>query len=192
MAKDFSILEQFGRIQEDLISKPMSKVETVLHRWTTERINKATSILEENQRNTTARTLSQSITIDERTFGIDKNGNYRVDVLANYYWKFIEFGVDGSDSEFKTGRAYSFENKQPPKEAMLQYIKDKAIGTLNWIDDSGQLITKELNTPEEREAAAFVFARAVKRKGIKQTAFIEPAFSEEEIDKLVKELADLF
>jgi hypothetical protein len=169
----------------------MSKVETVLHRWTTERINKATSILEENQRNTTARTLSQSITIDERTFGIDKNGNYRVDVLANYYWKFIEFGVDGTEE--KRGSAYSFKDKQPPKEAMLEYIKDKAISTLNWIDkDTGAVITKELNTPEDREAAAFVFARAVKRKGIKQTEFIEPAFSEEEIDNLVKELVNLF
>ena len=191
MAKDFSILEQLGRIQEEFISKPMSKVETVLHRWTTERINKATSILEENQRNTTARTLSQSITIDERTFGIDKNGNYRVDVLANYYWKFIEFGVDGTEE--KRGSAYSFKDKQPPKEAMLEYIKDKAISTLNWIDkDTGAVITKELNTPEDREAAAFVFARAVKRKGIKQTEFIEPAFSEEEIDNLVKELVNLF
>jgi hypothetical protein len=191
MAKDLSILGQLGRIQEELISKPMSKVETVLHRWTTERINKATSILEENQRNTTARTLSQSITIDERTFGIDDKGNYRVDVLANYYWKFIEFGVDGTEE--KRGSAYSFKDKQPPKEAMLEYIKDKAISTLNWIDkDTGAVITKELNTPEEREAAAFIFARAVKRKGIKKTAFIEPAFNEEEIDKLVKELADLF
>jgi hypothetical protein len=191
MTKDLSILEQFGRIQEEFISKPMSKVETVLHRWTTERINKATSILEENQRNTTARTLSQSITIDERTFGIDKNGNYRVDVLANYYWKFIEFGVDGTEE--KRGSAYSFKDKQPPKEAMLQYIKDKAINTLNWIDkETGAVITKELNTPQDREAAAFVFARAVKLKGIKQTEFIEPAFSEEEIDKLVKELVNLF
>jgi hypothetical protein len=191
MAKDLSILDQLGRIKEDLISKPMSKVEGVLHTWTTERINKATSILEENQRNTTARTLSQSIVIDDTTFGIDSNGNYRVDVLANFYWKFIEFGVDGTEE--KRGSAYSFKDKQPPKEAMLQYIKDKAINTLNWIDkDTGAVITKELNTPEDREAAAFVFARAVKRKGIKQTAFIEPAFSEQEIDKLVKELVNLF
>jgi len=190
MAKELSILDQLGRIQEEFISKPMSKIETVLHRWTTERINKSISILEENGRNASLR-LSQSISIDDTTFGVDDKGTYTIDVLAMDYWQFIDSGVDGT--QIKYGSPYSFKDHQPTSEDLISWMSDKGIRSLSWYDrESGKQIEKPLVTLEDYKAAAFVIAKAVKRKGIEPSGFITNSFTQQEIDKLVKELVNLF
>jgi len=99
-------------------------------------------------------------------------------------------GLNGT--EVNHGSTMSFTSKAPPRSAMLQYIKDKAITELAYTNREGQRIVKPLNDDKARNGAAYVFSQAVKRKGIRKTPFIDNSFTDEQIDILTKELANLW
>jgi hypothetical protein len=190
MAKqDVNILEQFGSIMKDTIIKPTEDtIPAIAQKWLQERIEQAKQILSNDGRNTTAGALSASIR--QGQFELSEDGIMTMTVVAENYWKYINYGVNGT--QINQGSTMSFTSKAPPRSAMLQYIKDKTITEIAYTNRDGQRIVKPLNTEKAREGAAYVFAQAVKRKGIRKTPFIDDAFTDEQIDNLTKLLANIW
>lgn len=185
MAKqDVNILEQFGSIMKDTIIKPAEDtIPAIAQKWLQERIDEAKQILANDGRNTTVGALSQSIV--QGQFDLSEEGVVVMTVVAENYWKYINYGVNGT--MVNQGSDMSFTTKAPPMSSMLNYIRDKAINQLTF-----GAKTINLDTPSKREGAAYVFAQAVKRKGIRKTPFIDDAFSDEQIDNLTKLLANIW
>jgi hypothetical protein len=190
MAKqDVDILEQFGSIMKDTIIKPAEDtIPAIAQKWLDERIEQAKQILANDGRNTTAGALSASIR--QGQFELSEDGIMTMTVVAENYWKYINYGVNGT--QVNQGSDMSFTSKAPPRSAMLKYIKDKTITEIAYTNRDGQRIVKPLNTEKAREGAAYVFAQAVKRKGIRKTPFIDDAFTDEQIDNLTKLLANIW
>ena len=189
MAQDVSILEQMNSILMSEVIEPIkgSAPDIVLN-WLQGRIDHAKEILKNDGRMTTSGALYQSIR--ESDLQLSDEGVMTVNVIAEQYWKYINYGVNGT--EVNHGSTMSFTSKAPPRSAMLQYIKDKAITELAYTNREGQRIVKPLNDDKARNGAAYVFSQAVKRKGIRKTPFIDNSFTDEQIDILTKELANLW
>lgn len=190
MAKqDVNILEQMGAILKSEVIAPIkNSVPEILLTWLQERIDHAKEILKADGRVTFAGALYSSI--KESDYNLSEEGIATVNVIAEDYWKYINYGVNGT--QVNHGSTMSFKDKAPPRSAMLQYIKDKAITELAYTNAQGNRIVKPLDTPEARNGAAYVFAQSVKAKGIRKTPFIDDSFTDEQIDRLTKLLADLW
>jgi hypothetical protein len=190
MAKqNVDILEQFGSIMKSEVIEPLeNSVEGVVSKWLQGRIDYAKQLLAEDGRNTTAGALSASIR--QGQFDLSNEGIVSVTVLAEDYWQYINYGVNGTD--VNQGSTMSFTTKAPPISSMLQYIKDKTITELAYTSREGQRIIKPLTTDKARMGAAYVFAQGVKRKGIRKTPFIDNSFTDEEINKLTQLLAKIW
>lgn len=189
MAGNVDILEQFGSIMKSEIIEPaQNTIPAVASKWLDERIEHAKELLRQDGRVTLSGALSASIV--QGQFDLSQEGRVILTVVAEDYWKYINYGVNGT--EVSRGSSMSFTSKGPPRAAMLQYIKDKAITELAYTTREGQRIVKPLNDEKSRNGAAYVFSQSVKRKGIRKTPFIDDAFSDEEVDRLTKLLSDIW
>jgi hypothetical protein len=190
MAKqNVDILEQFGSIMKSEVIEPLeNSVEGVVSKWLQGRIDYAKKLLADDNRNTTAMALYDSIR--QGQFDLSQEGKISVTVLAEDYWQYINFGVNGT--QVNHGSNMSFTTKAPPLSSMLQYIKDKTITELAYTSREGQRIIKPLTTDKARMGAAYVFAQGVKRKGIRKTPFITDSFTDKEIDNLTQLLANIW
>ena len=192
MAKqDVNILEQMNSVLKSEVIEPIKgSAGDILLRWLDGRIKHAKEILKQDGRMTTSMALYQSI--KESDYNLSEEGIATVNVIAEDYWKYINYGVNGSEVDQQSTKGWSFKDKAPPRSSMLQYIKDKAITELSYTNAQGNRIVKPLDTPEARNGAAYVFAQSVKAKGIRKTPFIDNSFTDEQIDILTKELANLW
>ena len=190
MAKqNVDILEQFGSIMKSEVIEPLeNSVEGVVSKWLQGRIDYAKKLLADDNRNTTAGALSASIR--QGQFDLSQEGKISVTVLAEDYWQYINFGVNGT--QVNHGSNMSFTTKAPPMASMLDYIRDKTITELAYTSREGQRIIKPLTTDKARMGAAYVFAQGVKRKGIRKTPFITDSFTDKEIDNLTQLLANIW
>ena len=190
MAKtDVNILEQFGNIMKSEVIQPLeNSVEGIVTKWLQGRIDYAKQLLAQDNRNTTVGALSASIR--QGQFDLTQEGIISVQVLAEEYWQYINYGVNGT--QVNQGSNMSFTTKAPPKASMLEYIKARTITELAYTSRDGQRIVKPLNTQQARDGAAHVFAQSVKRKGIRKTPFIDNSFTDQEIDNLTQLLANLW
>ena len=190
MAKqNVDILEQFATIMKSEVIEPLeNSVEGVVSKWLQGRIDYAKKLLADDNRNTTAGALSASIR--QGQFDLSQEGKLSVTVLAEDYWQYINFGVNGT--QVNHGSNMSFTTKAPPMASMLDYIRDKTITELAYTSREGQRIIKPLNTDKARMGAAYVFAQGVKRKGIRKTPFITDSFTDKEIDNLTQLLANIW
>lgn len=187
MAKqDVDILEQFGSIMRNTIIEPAENtIPAIAKKWLDERIEQAKQMLADDGRNTTAGALSASIR--QGQFDLSKEGIMTVTVVAENYWKYINYGVNGTEVDQQSTKGWAFTTKGPPQSAMLQYIKDKAINQLTFGAE-----TINLDTPKKREGAANFLSKRVKAKGIRKTPFIDNSFTDEQIDNLTKLLANIW
>ena len=141
--------------------------------------------------------LKQSIGFEFESEGQVLTYNF----LAADYWDFVNSGVDGVQGSAGAitnvfGSTYSFKTLNPsPKMvdafagagSMQNWLAAKGITSLTY---GGK--TKQLTTDADYRAAAYVFARAVKRKGIKPRPFINNALSEEKLIAFETALLDAF
>ena len=144
--------------------------------------------------------LAASIDFDFGAAG----GILTIDFIADDYWDYVNSGVDGVRGSAgaipnKFGQTYSFKTEVPSRKMVDAFIgtskqnwlASKGIKSLVWTDkESGKKITKQLTTDEDYRAAAFVFSRAVKRKGIQPSNFVGKAITEDSIKQLEELLID--
>ena len=100
---------------------------------------------------------------------------------------FIHWGVNGTRK--KRGAPFSYTTKQPPVEAVLKWMKVKPVRLRS---ESGQFIKQ---TPSRLRSAAFLIARAIKRKGIEGLRYyvvaletIVPKYNEEFGEAVVSDI----
>lgn len=182
-----SLLEQWGRTVDELLPAPNNgKLMELVENYVVLQISKAKAILRQKGRFTNADTLSASITPEFEV----SDKTLTVLIYAEDYAKFIDEGVNGNINNF--GSPYSFRDKQPPRQSMLDYIKDKMITSLEYYDQkNNKYIVKALDTQEARNSAAYVFARGVKRKGIEPSYFIRDTFNEDTLQELINALEEI-
>lgn len=180
-----SILEQFGEvikpITEPTGKSPLSKV---IVDWINERIEVAKNVLQENDKNTARRSLTQSIVALPI---VEEDGKITIQVEANDYWDFVNSGVDGT--QVKRGAPYSYDTKQPPVSDIRQWMIDRSITTREYIDSTGSKQIKQLTTEQDYQSLAFGIARSIKLKGTEATPFMDIAFDDEEaINDLIERI----
>lgn len=186
MADSKDYLKQIGKSRDQIKTESDSPILNILKKWSEDSI----ATMKENTP-TASGALAASIGFK---FG-NEGGVFTIDFLADDYWDFVNSGVDGVRQSAgaipnKFGQTYSFKSEIPGR-SMVDSFMGK--GKQNWLASKGinSLTyggeTYQLSTEADYRAAAFVFARAVKRNGIKPSNFVGSAINEESI----KELEDL-
>lgn len=194
-------LDNIGRTKQAFKLEPDSPFQQILKAFAEDKITKAkTALVNGEPSHNATGALAQSI-----GFQIDFGDVITIDFLMNDYWDFINSGVNGVERQVGAtpnaeGIVQSFKSINPsPKmiDAMTGeaggldgWIRAKNITALIYINQDGQQIVNELVTDEDFKAAAFVFARGVKKRGIEPNHFIDDVFTEEELDDLEQKLLD--
>lgn len=102
-------------------------------------------------------------------------GEFTIGILMDYYGKFVDKGVSGTQFQTPEESPYSFKNEGVSAEmqySIFQWMRTKRIR----LRDVGKF-KKGGITSKSYESLAYVIARSVKRKGINQTHFITNPFN---------------
>ena len=108
---------------------------------------------------------SLKFTLNEQTLTLSFGAAAPADSYAN----FLNYGVNGT--EVNRGAPYSFGQKQPPRAAVLAWMKAKPVRLRD--PDTGSFIKQ---TPARMNSAAFLIARAIKRKGIQGLFYFQRGY----------------
>lgn len=192
MASSKDYLKTLGRAKEELSDLPSTPVGKVLQSFIDNQIIEMKEHLA-SRRSTGS--LAQSLTFQ---VGNDENG-MTVDFLANEYWDYINSGVNGLSRQY--GSAYSFRSAFPSSKmvdaftgtgSLRGWMATKNITSLRYINAGGEEVNKRLSTEADYRSAAYVFARAVKQKGIMPTPFVDEVFNDDAIDQLQEDIFKAF
>jgi hypothetical protein len=96
---------------------------------------------------------------------------------------FIYWGVNGTEQ--RRGSPFSYGSKQPPSDAIRQWMKVKPIRLR---DKSGAFIEQ---TESRLSSAAYLIARSIKKKGIASLKYWEIAYKET-LPRAEKKLGEAF
>ena len=190
---ELEYLKTLGRARESL-RQASSPVGVVAQSFASSSIEFMKQLLDDDNRNANG-SLSQSL-----SFNIESNNSeISVEFLANDYWDFINSGVNGVERSF--GSPYSFRSLNP-SPAMLDsltgtgslrgWMAARGIRSLSYIDKEGNNINKQLSTDSDFRQAAWVFARAIKRNGIRPTEFLDDTFNEDSLLKFEDDIFEAF
>lgn len=190
-------LEQLGQAKEDVQTISNDVVTQIMIDWANDAIQtmranapKASGAL--------AASMQPLVRFEENVMVLEISGDD--------YWDFVNSGVDGVRQSSgavsnKFGSTYSFKTESPSRkmiDALMgqnkqNWLASKGITTLTYTNyETGETVTKPLQTDSDYRAAAYVFARAVKRHGIKPAQFVEKAVTEESLQELENKILDAF
>ena len=144
--------------------------------------------------------LRQSISFNVKIFATSVQLNLSLDD----YYKYVDQGVRGVKSSARAPKSpYSYKNKRPPKEAILNYIKTKPLVITSKVDltkvnKKGVKVKRRATTEEksiidkERNLAAFFIRRKIFNEGLKATNFYSDVVNDNLIDEFSKKLTEVF
>ena len=134
------------------------------------------SILTKRKRNTSNRTLYDSLSYDTHYDSIDDSYSVNINVGAGEdYWAFVESGVKGSEStKPNVGKnkevlglpSFSFKKKNIAKGVIKNWI---AIKPIKLRDKAGKFISK---SESNIKSASFLIGRAVATRGTSYSGFL--------------------
>lgn len=104
------------------------------------------------------------------------NGELTIGILMDYYGKFVDQGVSGTQFQTPKPSPFSFKNEGVSAEmqySIFQWMRTKRIR----LRDVAGKFKKGKITEKSYESLAYVIARSIKRKGINQTHFITNPFN---------------
>ena len=181
---DLSFLQDLGTLKRELKPQPGTVVYDTLTAFVALKITEAKTRLRDAGRSSTG-SLEASIQPNIT----DEDGKIIVQVLAEDYYDFINKGVDGLERKF--GSPYSFKTLgvgQNMLRSFEDFIRNRNIKELSYIDKEGREVHKILSTANDYKSAAFVLARATKKKGIEPTHFMDLTFDEQSFKELAETL----
>jgi len=177
-----SLLKQFGSAMDDVIgNKPDSALSIAL-------METSASLIEDLRESlissgaVASRQLLQSIA--PLPVELD-NGVFTISIEMDSYWKFINEGVNGTERD----RGAPTWGKTPSvgmsfKESIREWMTFKGITSLSWTDKDGNAVVKELSTEQDRDGAAFVIMRGLKKNGQKATYFVDNVLDNDYITEI--------
>lgn len=181
---DLSFLQDLGTLKRELKPQPGTAVYDVLTAFVTTKISEAKTRLRD-----AGRSSSGSLEASIRPEITESEKEVIVQVMAEDYYDFINKGVDGLERKF--GSPYSFKTLGVGPEMLKSFqdfVRDRNIKELSYINKAGESVHKILQTANDYKSAAYVLARATKKKGIEPTYFMDETFDEESIRDLAKTL----
>jgi hypothetical protein len=103
-----------------------------------------------------------------------------LDIEAKEYWKFIDYGVKGTESG-KSNNGYKYTNKKPPVKAFIKWAKVKPIKPRD--KQTGRFITDK--------QFGFIMQNHIFKHGIKPTKFLTTPF-EKAFNSLPNEVIEAY
>lgn len=185
-------LQQIGKAREQVKTIAETQVGQVVQEFSEEAVREM-----REQVPTASKTLQSSIAFEFKTDAEVLTINF----LADDYWDFINSGVDGVQQSSgalinQFGSTYSFKTLNPSRKMVDSFMGNGSMQ--NWLAAKGITSVrfgdqvKQLTTDQDYRQAAYVFARATKRHGIKPTPFVNDAFSEKKMQAFEEALLDAF
>lgn len=187
---DIEYLKQIGKAKDQVKTESDNPLINFLMKW-------SQSTVDQMKKDVPKASGSLASSIGFK-FG-NEDGVLTIDFTADDYWDFVNSGVDGFNQsagaiENKFGNTYSFKSAVPSRSMVDSFMGQ---GKQNWLASKGVKSltyggeTYQLVTDADYRAAAYVFARAVKRHGIKPSNFVGKSFNEETIRDLENKLIDI-
>ena len=114
-----------------------------------------------------------------------KNG-YELNIEVLDYYKFIDQGVKGTESDKRAPRSpYTYLDKMPPIKAIMKWMKTE-ISEAKKEDQKYKLSKRQkksksvraMSKEMKRRTLAFLIARNIKRRGLPYTGFWERSFEQ--------------
>lgn len=182
-SKDY--LSNIGKARDQIKTESDSPIHKIMQQWSKTAVEK---MKEAAPKSAPPGNLASSIGFKP----IVEGSTLIIEFTADDYWDYVNSGVEGVRGsagaiENKFGQTYSFKTEVPGR-SMVDAFMGK--GKQNWLASKGITSityggeTYQLSTEADYRAAAFVFARAVKRKGIKPSNFVGSAINEDSIKQL--------
>ena len=181
---DLSFLRDLGTLKSELKPQPGTAVYDTLTAFVTQKISEAKRRLRDEGRSSSGAleaSIAPTITEDQ--------GKVIVQILAEDYYDFINKGVDGLERKF--GSPYSFKTLGVGRQMLTSFedfIRNRGIKQLTYTSREGEQIQKVLETANDYKSAAYVLARATKKKGIEPTFFMDKTFDKKSLDELAETL----
>lgn len=102
---------------------------------------------------------------------------YQVEIEADFYWKFQEYGVRGARGSSRAPNSpFQYRDKMPPLEAFKKWVTFKAL------NPGGNEKTLE--------QVADKYRRLVYMYGIKAKPFVQPYLTDDKLNELAENMAD--
>jgi hypothetical protein len=131
--------------------------------------------------------------IDPTKPEINDKGNLQLNIMMAPYWDYVNQGVNGlPPNQNRYGSEYSF--KDPPqmatpsgqptfRDSIKQWIALKGIAQISYTDKDGERVTIPMNI-NTLDQGATIIMKAVRRKGIAPSYFVDNALTEDAITDL--------
>ncbi len=188
-------LKQLGKAREDVKTVADTAVGKIAQAFAQQAVDQKKDEVPTSQPGTGA--LKQSIGVQFKA----EDKVLSIEFLAEDYWDFVNSGVDGVQEGSGSiinqfGDTYSFKTLNPSKKMVDAFAGEGSMQ--NWLAAKGITSltfggeTHQLTTDADFRGAAYVFARAVKRHGIKPTPFVNNALSEKNLEAFEQKLLDAF
>ena len=112
---------------------------------------------------------------------VGEGKKFAIEVLAADYLKFVDLGVQGSDSakSVNTTSPFRYKNKQPPRAVIEKWIiRNRLAASASDVKRYGRIgkEKKGIAATMSRQTLAFLIARSIKQKGLKRTGFWSKAW----------------
>ena len=163
---------EFGEIDFDVIESILLDYGKVFKSMAAGQLRKANKI--------STGALSDSIAFTTKR---TKNG-YELNIEVLDYYKFIDQGVKGSESDRRAPSSpYKYRDKMPPIKAIMKWLKTESSVAQN--EDQKYRLSKRqkkarsvkaMSKEMKRRTLAFLIARKIKRFGLPYTGFWERSF----------------
>jgi len=118
------------------------------------------------------------------------------------YWKFVDAGVDGTQTKHGSPYKYKNNDKIIPIDAMLSFIRVRGLTGRTSVKKAKQVRStknrtikkalKQINKQQALKSLAFAMSKSVKRKGIKPTHFFTDVINDDLKAKMTKDLTEAF
>jgi hypothetical protein len=185
-------LSSLGRDLKDLRESPQDAVSGILEAFTAITIGKMKRGLVEKGRKGTG---ALEASIAPQPVRVEK-GNMIIDIEMEDYWDFINQGVNGIEVNWASEYLFRANAKTPSagpptfKDSIKQWMANKSIKQLSWMDKDGEYRTKNLKTEKDYDGAAFVIMQGIKKNGIEPSFFVDNALDDETITDLANSIGD--
>lgn len=172
MANKFIDIEAVG-LKPTEVDMNFEGASKVLTDWCNEAILGFQANIDKNRIRSTGNLRESIVPLPVKRFG----KGYQVEIEANFYWKFQEYGVQGSRSGSRAPNSpFKYTNNPPPLEAFKKWVTFKAM-------NSG-------GNEKTLEQIADKYRKLVFMYGIKAKPFVQPYLTEDKLNELTENMAD--